>query len=104
MSKFKLQDGLESLLQPFSATGVKNSGDKDDMLARLRTTRNALKRVYEVRSLATNSFGQTVVTEPNSPKLLDPLVCCFFCATEFVNTHVLMKSFKYSFHETIPLP
>ena len=67
MSKFKLQDGLESLLQPFSATGVKNSGDKDDMLARLRTTRNALKGVYEVSSLATDIVGPTVVTGPNCP-------------------------------------
>ena len=103
MLKFKLQDGLESLLQTFSAPGVKNStSDKDDLLARLRTTRNALKGVYEVSSLATNSVGQTVVTAPNRPKLLGHLDCCFVqLGLELHIKFFYEMSFKYSFHETL---
>ena len=66
---------------------MKNSGDKDDLLARLRTTRNALKGVYEVSSLATNTVGQTVVTAPNSPKLLGTPVYCFIALS--LELHVL---------------
>ena len=61
------QDGLESLLQSFS-TGGKNSEDKADLLGTLRTTRNALKGVYEVKGT-----NRTVLTGPNSTKLLGPL-------------------------------
>ena len=98
--KFKLQDGLESLLQTFSAPGVKNlTSDKDDLLARLQTTRNALKGVYEVSSLATNSVGQTVVTAPNRPKLLGPPDCCFVqLSLELHIKFFYEMSFKYSFH------
>ena len=42
-----LQDEVEGLLQNFS-TSQKSALDKDELLARLRTTRNALKAVYEV--------------------------------------------------------
>ena len=42
-----LQDEVEGLLQNFS-TSQKSALDKDELLARLRTTRSALKAVYEV--------------------------------------------------------
>ena len=42
-----LQDEVEGLLQNFSTT-QKSALDKDELLARLRTTRSALKAVYEV--------------------------------------------------------
>ena len=71
---------------------MKNSGDKDDLLARLRTTRNALKGVYEVSSLATNIVGQTVVTAPNSPKLLGPPVYCFIALSlELHETKIILQ-------------
>ena len=43
-----LQDEVEGLLQNFSTTSQKSALDKDELLARLRTTRSALKAVYEV--------------------------------------------------------
>ena len=43
-----LQDEVEGLLQNFSTTSQKSSLDKDELLAKLRTTRSALKAVYEV--------------------------------------------------------
>ena len=42
-----LQDEVEGLLQNFS-TSQKSALDKDELLAKLRTTRSALKAVYEV--------------------------------------------------------
>ena len=42
-----LQDEVEGLLQNFP-TSQKSALDKDELLARLRTTRSALKAVYEV--------------------------------------------------------
>merc|ERR1719192_1949106 len=46
------KDEVEGLLQNFSTTSQKSALDKDELLARLRTTRSALKAVYEALDVA----------------------------------------------------